>query len=55
MARMESGWNHFGREDADRRGKGAVEGPMEILGRNGSAKLEAGHLRQGMNPGIGAA
>ena len=45
----------FDGEDADARGKGAVEGAMEIGGGDGDGEGEGGDLGEGVDAGVGAA
>ena len=51
---MEGFRDRLGVQDADGRRKGAVEGALEIFGRDGGLKDKAGYLAKGVNPGIGA-
>ena len=55
MAGMEGVGNDFCFHDPDGDGESAVEGALEVFGRDGCLQGKAGHLRQGMHAGVGAA
>ncbi len=52
---MEGRGDRFDRENADRGGKDAVEGAVQVRGGNGGRESEAGDLREGVNAGVCAA
>ena len=45
----------FDGEDADARGKSAIERAVKIVGRDGNSEGEGGDLSEGVDAGIGAA
>src|ERR1700677_452923 len=55
MARMKGARHGFGFGDANRWGKGAIDGAEQIARRDGGTKSEACDLREGMDAGVGAA
>jgi hypothetical protein len=54
MAGVEAGWNGFDGQDADARGKSAVEGTMQVGGGDGNVEGERSHLSKGVDAGVGA-
>ena len=54
MAGVEAGRDDFGGEDADAGREAAVEGTVEVGGRDGGLDGEGGDLGEGVDSGVGA-